>query len=148
MEPCIVTDVKTALPTVACFGRSGFYFYTSIKIVNQVSAGQLSLHVSQMRNVHTVPCSHPLENLESTIKHWLHTAGVGYCPLVVFVHRHQSLWVCNFTDLYLPGRKLAETSCSVHYASVPAPVFHDFSSHRQDMENELNIYYAQKSIPS
>lgn len=39
-----------------------------------LSAGQLSLHVPQMRNVHTVPCSHvhlchSLENPECTIKH-------------------------------------------------------------------------------
>lgn len=68
-------------------------------------------------------------------------------PLVL-VHRHYR--VCGFVILLILAweETLAEASCSVHKSSVPAPGSRDLSSHKQDMENELNMYYAQKSIPS
>lgn len=51
--------------------------------------------------------------------------------------------MCGFvillTHLFAWEETLAETSCSVYQSRVPAPVFHDLSSHKQDMENELNI---------
>lgn len=71
-----------------------------------LSAGQLSLHASQMRNVHTVRCfhvhlCHTLVKLECTINHWLHTAGGGHCPLEnlnpIFTHTHW-FWFTDTTE--------------------------------------------------
>lgn len=67
---------------------------------------------------------------------------------MVLVHRQHSL--CDFvillTHLFAWEETLAETSCSVHQSSLPAPVFHHLSSHRQGMENELNIYIMHKNL--
>lgn len=71
-----------------------------------------------------------------------------YPHSMVLVHRQYR--VCGFVILLTLAweETLAEASCSVHKSSVPAPGFRDISSQKQGMENELNIYYAQKSIPS
>lgn len=130
-----------------------------------LSAGQLSLHVSQVRNVHTVPCSHvhlchPLEDPECTTEHWLHTAGAGHCPLEnpnpVFTPT-QWFWVTGSADsvdlwfywqIYLPGRKPGLKHLAVFTSPVCASSCVPWSQQSQDMENELNRFYAQKSVLS